>query len=110
MGETLSTGEEYANWKGQEVASQPKSPEVESGLDFVLMEQYFADGTAGELYNNTGAVSVEGIALEPQGDERTLPEIPSGERAFVEQKFAGTVSKYNLQLVKDEVSCMAIAA
>lgn len=109
MGEVLSAGDEHANWQAPEVAGQLKTPEAESEIDFEQMSKSFADGTAGEYLGNTGALAPEGL-LEEQGDNRTLPEIPSAERAIIEQQFTENANRYNLQLVRDETSLLAYAA
>ena len=107
MAENYNQNQEYANWKAPESAGE--TLEKESGLDFPQMERSFADGTAGECLGNMGALAPETL-LEEQGDDRTLPEIPSGERAVIEQQFTENVGKYNLRLVKDETSLLAYAA
>jgi hypothetical protein len=106
MNEIFRPDEQYANWKAE---SDNKATETESGLDFKLMGQSFADGTAGEYYNNTGALPVEAF-LEEQGDDRVLSNISPKERDIVRNEFIGNVSKYNLRLVEDKTSLMAIAA
>lgn len=105
MNEKLGS-EQYANWQAPESAE--KTPEGETGVDFVEMSGRFADGTAGEILSNTGAVAIETIALEPQGDERVWSEIPPAEQGRIKNEFGSTINKYNgIEMVEDGTSLMA---
>ena len=104
MNENFKPSEADANW-----SPEVKTPEVESKIDFEQMEKSFADGSAGEYYNNTGALPVEAF-LEEQGDERAWREISSGEQGVIKGEFTRNVDKYNLKLAQDETSLMAHTA
>ena len=106
MIENFNTNSEYASWKAE---AAEKSPESECKIDFELMENSFSDGTAGEYYNNTGALPVEAF-LEEQGDERAWSEIVPTEQQVIGSKFRENVGRYNLNIADDSRSLMAFAA